>query len=203
LLLWAILQRRWQVLIGFFATIAVMVLISLPFISNPSQLIGSGIEEHLITYLGVTSTIWAMFINWGTSWHVPFVISLGLLGWVAWTWLPYLAGKELSTDRVRFLISLAVVVNLLVIPYSWIYNLALLLLPFAYSFSKALKLQGWEKFAWITALFSSQHVLAFITIAIYGYEFDLEKSQWYHIVHALIFLGVMTALEYRTNPKAH
>jgi hypothetical protein len=124
LLLWALIQRRWQVWIGFGGTMAALVLISLPFISSPSQLIGGGISSHLSAFIKLTTTIWALFMNWGTTWHIPFVISILLLAWVGWLWLPFLLGRDISDNRARFLISIAVIVNLLVIPYSWIYNLA-------------------------------------------------------------------------------
>jgi hypothetical protein len=199
LLLWALMQRRWQVLIGFGGTMAALTLISLPFISTPSQLIGGGISNHLEAYIGVTTTIWALFMNWGTSWHVPFLISILLLAWVGRLWFPLFVGRDISTNRVRYLISIAVVVNLLVIPYSWIYNLALLLLPFGYSLSLVLRMTGWQKYAWLTALFITTHLLAIVIVVISKDEININQSQGHHIIHALVLLAMMTYLEYRTN----
>jgi hypothetical protein len=201
LLLWALIQRRWQVWIGFGGTMAALVLISQPFISSPSQLIGGGISSHLSAFIKLTTTIWALFMNWGTTWHIPFVISILLLAWVGWLWFPFLLGRDTSDNRVRFLISIAVIVNLLVIPYSWIYNLALLLLPFGYSLSLVLKMNGWQKYAWLAGLFTTMHLLAFMIVKIFKYDFQIDESQGHHIIHALVFLAMMTYLEYRTKPK--
>jgi hypothetical protein len=200
LLLWALIQRRWQVWIGFGGTMAALVLISLPFISSPSQLIGGGISGHLDTYIKWTATLWALFMNWGTTWHIPFVISILLLAWVGWLWFPFLLGRDTSDNRVRFLISIAVIINLLVIPYSWLYNLVLLLLPFGYSLSLVLRMTGWQKYAWLAALFFTMNLLTMGIVSVFKYDFEFNQSQAYHIIHALVLLAMMAYLEYRTNP---
>jgi len=200
LLLWALMQRRRQVLFGFSGIMAALVLVSLPFISTPRQLIGGGISSHLEAYIEVTTTLWALIMSLGTSWHIPFLISVLLLLWVGWLWFPFLLGSDISDNRVRFLISVAVIVNLLVIPYSWIYNLALLLLPFGYSLSLVLRMTGWQKYVWLTALFIATHLLAMVIVVISKDEININQSQGHHIIHALFLLAMMIYLEYRTNP---
>ena len=47
LLLWAFLKKKWEVLVGFSIVVTILILISLPLVSTPMQLIGGGISSHL------------------------------------------------------------------------------------------------------------------------------------------------------------
>lgn len=197
LLLWAMWQHRWNVLLGFGGVAALLVLISLPFISSPGQIIGGGIESHLGTYIMRAATIWALLMNLGLKWYVPLFLSLGMLAWVGWNWLPFLRGEEISSERVVFLFSAAIMINLLIIPYSWAYNLILLLLPFGYCFSRVLTFKGRRQHAWLTMLFFVMHPL---TVGIFIIFKGYIKTQAYQIVPVLVLLPIMIILEsYRTK----
>ena len=194
LLLWALWQRRWQILLGFSAVIILLTLISLPFISFPAQIVGGGIGGHLSTYIQQTSTIWGLFLTLGIPWAVPMVVSLILLIWLGWIWLPFLRGKTTSPNRVLFLFSFATMVNLIVIPYSWMHNLALLLLPLGYCLALALKAQSRARIAWLTLLFVIMHPLM---LGIFIFLSGADHKQSFQIIPALALLPIMYFLEYQ------
>lgn len=196
LLLWALWHRRWQVYYGFGAVMIALVLISLPFISNPQQIIGGGIASHLGTYIKLTSTIWGLCLSLGISWVIPLLVSIALVLWLGWVWLPFLFGKETSSNRILFLFSVAIMVNLIVVPYSWMHNLALLLLPFGYSLSLILKKKGWTRTAWLVLLFIIMHPLM---VGIFLAFSGPDNSQAYQVIPALALLPLMALLEFQEN----
>ena len=198
LLLWALWQRRWQVLWGFGAVILLLVLISLPFIASPGQIIGGGIGSHLMTYIQRTSTLWGLFLSLGISWIVPLVISLALMAWLGWIWLPLLRGAEMSSNQVLFLFSTATLVNLMIVPYSWMHNLALLLLPFGYSLALTLKIKGGARLVWLGLIFMIMHPLMLILfITLNG----PDLTQAYQIIPALALLPTLYILDLQTTPQ--
>jgi hypothetical protein len=196
LLLWALWQRRWQVLIGFGGTMLIFVLISLPFMERPSQLIGGGIGVHLETFLIATSTIWGATMKPGLPWQVPFLISLGMMIWLGWVWLPFMQGKEVSNSRFLFLCSAAILVNLVVVPYSWMHNLTLMLLPFTYSLWLVNKMNGTMRTMWLTLLVFVTHPLMVLLFFMLSLP---SVSQAYQGIPALILLPMMIFLEYKNN----
>ena len=193
LLLWALWQRRWQTLFGFSAVIIFLTLISLPFISSSAQIIGGGISSHLTTYIRQTSTLWGLLLSLGAPWFIPLTISLALLVWLGWIWLPLLCGVEISQNRVVFLFSTATIVNLITIPYSWMHNLALLLLPLGYSLFLALKVTTKVRFVWLILLFIVMYPLMI------GPFIALNSTQSYQIIPALVILPIMFILEFQTT----
>lgn len=198
LLLWALWQRRWQVLLGFVAVILLLTLISLPFITSPMQIIGGGIGTHLTTYIQRTSTLWGLFLTLGISWLVPLDISVVLMIWLGWIWLPFLRGREISSERVIFLFSATILVNLMAVPYSWMHNLTLMLLPFGYSLALILKVKGRARFVWLVLLFIIMHPLMLgLFVALTG----SDRTQAYQVIPALVILPVMHILEFKTNPQ--
>lgn len=196
LLLQTIWQRRWKVLLGFAIIVILLVLISLPFVSNPAQILGGGIKSHLRDYILFTSTIWGVTMSMGLHWIVPLVISLGLTTWLAWIWLPILLGRETSNNRILYLFSAVVMVNLIVIPYSWMHNLALLFLPIGYSLSLMVKMNGMPRIAWLLLLFIVTHPLMVILFLVMN---STGRTQAYQIIPALILLLMMIYLEYKTK----
>jgi hypothetical protein len=191
ILLWALWQRRWQVLLGFGTIVLVLVLISLPFISSPQQIIGGGIGGHLNTYIRNTGTLWSLLINLGFSQLVPLFISLGILLWLGWLWLPFIRGQAASPDRTLFLFSAAVTVNMIVIPYSWSYNHILLILSFGYCLSLILKMKGIWLSLWSVLLFL---VMFPLTILIF-----ISFPQAFQIIPVLVLMPMMVFLDYKIN----
>lgn len=192
ILLWAFCQRRWRVLSGFAAILLILVLLSLPFVSNPQQFVGGGIGSHLNNYILRTSTIWSLLLNLGTSWLVPLTISLGMILWLIYAWLPLLRGRATSTNHTIFLFSVTVMINLIVLPYSWMYNLVLLLISYGYSASTILKMKGKARYAWLTLLLI---VMYPITIGIFIVFKGYSGTQAYQIIPALFLLAIMIILE--------
>jgi hypothetical protein len=198
-LLWALFQRRWKVLLGFGGVIVVLVLISLPFISRPGQIIGGGIASHLSTYIQKTSTLWGFLLSLGTPWWVPALISFFLLVWLLFLWWPALHEKELYSERVLFLFSLTTLINLIVIPYSWMHSLALLLLPFAYSLALALKWGLRARLLWLGLLFLTMYPLM---LGLFSGLSGPTHSQAYQIVPALALLVIVLILKIRAPRSA-
>jgi hypothetical protein len=195
-LLWALWHRLWQTLFGFLGTIALFTLISLPFISSPGQLIGGGIGSHLATYISQTSTIWGLFLTLGIPWFVSAIISTALLGWLGWVWWPFLRGKEMSFNQVLSLFSAAILVNLITVPYSWMHNLTLLLLPLGYCLILADKLKGKARIYWLALLLIIMHPLMLgVFIALNG----PAHTQAYQIIPALVLVPTMLFLEYQIS----
>ncbi|MBI3167962.1 MAG: DUF2029 domain-containing protein [Chloroflexi bacterium] len=196
LLVWALSQKKWKVLLGFGGVMLALVSISLPFASSPSQIIGGGIQSHLTDYILFTSTIWGVALTLSWSWLVPLAISITLLLWVGWLWLPLFRGRSPSANRAIFIFSAAVIVNLIAIPYSWMHNLALLLLPAGYSLSLILKMEGRARFAWSVLLFVILHPLMIGLFLLFAIP---NATQAYQIIPALFLLLMMIFLE----PRSH
>jgi hypothetical protein len=196
LLLQALLQKRWKVLFGFGAVMIVFTLISIPFASTPAQILGGGIGSHLNDYILRTSTLWGVTLTIGWHWLVPLVLSVALLLWIGWVWLPLFRGQVPSRNRVLFLFSAAMIVNLAAIPYSWMHNLALLLLPAGYCLSLILKMGKHLRFMWLTLLFIIMHPLMVALLLLLSFPQD---TQSYQIIPALLLLPMMIFLENKVN----
>jgi hypothetical protein len=195
ILVWALLHRRWRILLGFGGVILLLTLISLPFITSPGQIIGGGISSHLATYIQQTSTLWGLFLTLGIPWFVPMVISLALIVWLGMVWWPFIWGKEVAFNKVLFLFSAAIMVNLITIPYSWMHNLTLLLLPLGYCLALSLKVKSIERYSWLALLFIIMHPLMLgLFIALNG----PTHTQAYQIIPALALLPTMYILEYKS-----
>lgn len=199
ILLWALWQRKWQTLLAFGAIIAFLILISLPAISSPRQIIGGGISNHLAVYIQQTSTLWGLFLSFGFSWLVPLVISLALLAWIGWIWLPLLRGMEISSNRIIFLFSAATMVNLMTIPYSWMHNLTLLLLPFGFCLAQTLKIKSGMRFFWLTLLFVIMHPLV---LGLFVALIKINDPQAYQVIPALALFPMMIFLESQTKMQS-
>lgn len=199
ILTWALYRRRWRVWTGFGAVMLLLVLISLPFVSNAGQLIGGGISRHLGTFLQWTSTIWGLALELGLSWLAPAAVSSALAAWLGWLCLPFLREERTPANRRLFLFSAVVLVNLIILPYSWMHNLALLLLPAAYCLSLILKISGRMRVLLPTLLFLITHPLMTALFLVFGIS---RHTQAYQVIPALLLLPLMVYLEDRANPAA-
>lgn len=197
-MLQALLQRRWRVLVSFSTTALVFVAISIPFISSPQQIIGGGIGDHLGSFIQRTSTVWSLFLTLGTSWIVPLVCSIGMVGWLLQKWFPFFRNATPTTDQSLFLFSAAVIVNLIVLPYSWMYNLVLLLLPYGYCTVQSLKIKGVTRNFWLAALLFIMYPL---TIALFMIFEGHSGTQAHQIIPAFFLLTVMIALESKSKSQ--
>lgn len=200
ILLWSLSQHRWKVLFSFTSVIFIMAIISVPFISSLNQIIGGGISSHLSTYMQQTSTIWGLLESIGISWVVPAIISLGLILWVAWLWLPALREVELSKQHILFLFCAAMMTNLIAVPYSWMHNLALLLLPCGYCLTLIQKLQRNSRYVWLGMLFFVMHPLM---VGLFILFTARQQTQAYQIIPALILLPMLMILEFQVNSQQH
>ncbi len=196
ILLWALVQRRWQVWVSFGATMMLLVLISLPFISTPSQVIGGGIGSHLVTYIQQTSTLWGLLLLLGFSWWIPLIISLLLLAWLCFIWFTSLTQASIPAERIYFLFSAAIIVNLLIIPYSWMHNLALLLLPLGYGLTLILRMKRIPQIGWSILLLGIMHPF---TLGVFTMFSGPLESQAYQIIPAIILLPLI----YHLDQAAH
>ena len=185
LLLWALWQRRWQVLIGFSMAMIFLVLISLPFISSPLQIIGGGIGNHLVAYIKQTSTLWGLLLLLGFPWWVPLAISLILLVWLGYIWFITLSRIVISPNRIDFLFSVTTIINLMIVPYSWMHNLALLLLPLGYGLTLVLRMKNGARFLWSVLLFGIMHPLMLGVFYLFSGPLG---SQAYQVIPAIALL---------------
>jgi hypothetical protein len=156
--------------------------------------LGGGIGYHLETYIELSSSIWGLLAGLGIVWYIPLLISLGLLAWLGWTWLPFLKTTEMSPNRILFLFSAATLVNLIALPYSWLHNLVLLLLPLGYSLALVLRMKSRSRIAWLALLFIIMHPLMLGLFIVFNAP---TYTHAYQIIPALILLPSMCILEYR------
>ena len=132
----------------------------------------------------------------GLPWQVPFVLSLGMMIWLGWVWLLFVQGKEIAKSRILFLFSAATIVNLVVVPYSWMHNLTLLLLPFAYCLWLVIKMKGTVRMVWLTLLVFVTHPLMVMLFFMLSLP---SVSQAYQGIPALVLLPMMVFFENKVN----
>ena len=139
----------------------------------------------------MTSTIWGATMSLGMSWLIPLLISITLLLWLGWIWLPFLVGNK---DRPHefFLFSIAVIVNLVVIPYSWMHNLTLLLLPVGYSLLLISQKSNLVRVIGLILVFLVMYPLMYLLFILIGIP---QVTQAYQIIPALFLLLGMMLLE--------
>jgi hypothetical protein len=188
LLLWAIWQHRWQVLIGFSMAMIFLLTISLPFVSNPAQIIGGGIGTHLVNYIHQTSTLWGLFFLLGFPGWVALVISLILLAWLAYTWYRLPFSMVRSPARINYLISVTIIINLMIVPYSWMHNLVLLLFPLGYGLTLVLRMKNTQRIIWSFLLFGIMYPLM---LGVFNLLSGPLVSQAYQVIPAIVLLPVI------------
>jgi hypothetical protein len=196
ILLCALFHHRWEILLGFGAVVAVLILISLPFISSPGQIVGGGIAKHLAEYIQDTSTIWGLFLQMGIPWVFALLVSIALIIWLILLWWPFMGDKAISLQDIPSLFSAAVLVNLITIPYSWMHNLALLLLPIGYCLALAYQMDGKWRAIWLAVLFGVMHPLM---LGLYISLPGPKPPQAYQVIPALLLLPLMFFMIFQKN----
>jgi len=185
-------QRRWKVLAGFGAVLLLFLAIAAPFAATPRQILGGGVAEHLHLYLAQTSTLWGLsLVLLSPSLILPALVSCLLCGWVAYLWISALRTGRWA-ERMMYLIAVTTIVNLLVIPYSWSYNHAMLVLPFCYAISQAWRLPERSRLAWIAGLFGLIYPFSRL---IYTTLTAVHQSDVFQVIPVLLFLPLMVALQ--------
>jgi len=185
-------QRRWEVFAGFGAVLLFFLAIAAPFAATPRQILGGGVAEHLRLYLAQTSTLWGLsLVLVSPSLVLPTLVSCLLCGWVGYLWISALRTSR-SAERMMYLIVVTTIVNLLIIPYSWSYNHALLVLPFCYAMSQAWRLSGRSRLVWIASLFGLIYPFSRL---IYTTLTAVHQSDVFQIIPVLLFLPFMVALQ--------
>ncbi|HEU5087252.1 MAG TPA: hypothetical protein VFT99_07395, partial [Roseiflexaceae bacterium] len=103
--------------------------------------------------------------------------------------------RACSEQRTLYLIALATTVNLLVVPYSWSYNHALLVLPLGYAAQLAWKLGGWVRLGWAVIL-----AFAFVVPTIMHATLAQQyRSDVYPVFGALVMLPILGVLQYQVE----
>jgi hypothetical protein len=102
----------------------------------------------------------------------------------------------MAFNQVLSLFSAAILVNLITVPYSWMHNLVLLLLPLGYCLILAVKLKSKARIYWLALLIIIMHPLmlgVFITLN------GPTHTQAYQIIPALVLVPAMLYLEFQIN----
>ena len=185
-------QRRWAVFATFAAVVGLLVALAAPFAVVPRQIVGGGVGEHLTTYLAHTSTLWGLMLTLIPNFLVlPALVSCVLLVWIIYLWIHALYTGQ-SAKRIIYLIVITTVVNLLIVPYSWSYNQAILVFPFAYAIDRAWRLHGFARIGWFVALFA---LIYPATQLIYRILTVPHQSDVYQIIPVVLFLPLIVILQ--------
>lgn len=187
----ALLQRRWRAPVAFGIVLVLLVLIGAPLASEPRQIFGGGIGEHLLLYIGRSSTLWGLSITTlSPSLLPPAIVSVALGVWVVGAWLMAVRAGQFQ-ERMLYLIALATTINLLIVPYSWSYNHVLMLLPLAYAVNLAWKIPTYRRWIWLLALLA-----AYLIPGIMHEQFSLPShNDSYPVVGVLVTLPLLVILE--------
>ena len=185
-------QRRWAVFGAFGAGLALLVALAAPFAAVPRQILGGGVGEHLTTYLARTSTLWGLSLTLlPGSLALVAAIGCALLGWIAYEWFRALRAGQIA-ERLPYLAAITAIVNLLIVPYSWSYNQAILVFPFAYAIERAWRMGGYARAAWLAALFVLIYPFGKI---IYATLTQPYRSDVFQIIPVIVFLPLLVVLE--------
>ncbi len=128
-LAWALYYRRWRLIGGYAAVAALFVALAAPFASTPMQIFGGGIGQHLTQGIGNGSTLWGLLLRVAPiQWWAVGALCAALVAWLAHWWYRLIRENRLL-EQATEVVSATIIVNLLILPYSWSYNLTLLLIP--------------------------------------------------------------------------
>jgi len=123
--LWFIRHRRWRAVAGLVGTGAILMAAS--WLMRPGWLLAWTDVRGKAAVACITPTIWGLAFELSQQWWaliglVATVVVTGGVGWIAYT------RRRVSIDRV---VCIGLCASLIVTPYTWAYEHALLLLPVA------------------------------------------------------------------------
>jgi hypothetical protein len=192
----AVRQHHWRILIGFGAVLGFFVAISVPFTTSVRQIFGGGVDAHLATYLAHTSTLWGLCLTLvpDAIW-IPAVVSALLIVWLVRLWSRSV-GLRQWTHEITFLISVTTTVNLLVVPYSWFYNQAVLILPLCYAVDRIRGLPPVWRVVWLVLLIAAVYFLpTLVDLALTR----IYRSEAYQVIPVIAVLMILIILQWQTE----
>jgi hypothetical protein len=187
---WAVWYKQWRIL-GGYATIAfLLVAVSLPFAQSPLQVFGGGIPYHLQHGMHVASTLWGLGLHIAPRqlW-LPAALCTLLLLWLVRVWYRVIRCNSLSS-RALEIVAVTTVVNILILPYSWSYNLTLLVIPVSYLIDYYWKAGGIIRYAGPVLLY----LLLYPAMQRVGpLLFDVPQNEFFYAVIPLLILILLLA----------
>jgi len=192
-------ERRWQTLIGFGVVLFLFVALSAPFAITPRQIFGGGIEDHLVLYLAHTSTLWGLSLTLvpDVLW-LPALLSVLLTLWLAYLWIHSLReGRWL--ERMTYLIGVTTIVNLLILPYSWFYNQAVLFVPIIYAVDQLRRFEGLARILWLLAVVL---VVYFLPTAVDAALTRIYLSEVYQVIPVICLLPLVVLLQWQVDRQS-
>jgi hypothetical protein len=128
---------------------------------------------------------------------IPAVVSALLIVWVARLWSRSV-GLRQWTHEITFLIGITTTVNLLVVPYSWFYNQAVLILPLCYAVDRIRGLPAVWRVIWLVLLVVAVYFLpTLVDLAltrIYG-------SEAYQVIPVIAVFMILIILQWQTERR--
>jgi hypothetical protein len=193
----AVWERRWKLLLGFALVLALYVTLSAPFALTPRQIFGGGAAQHLAAYLAHSTTLWGLSLTIAPqSLWLPAAVSSLLIGWLAYIWIESVRTGQWP-ERMLYLIGATTIVNLLVLPYSWFYNQAVLILPISYAVDQLRHLDPARRSFWLVILVL---VVYFLPAAVDSALTRVYLSEVYQVIPVICLLPVIVALQ-RQNER--
>jgi hypothetical protein len=195
----AVWERRWQLFVGFGVVLLSFIALSAPFAVTPRQIFGGGIEEHLVLYLAHTSTLWGLSLNLlpDVLW-LPALLSGLLILWLAYLWIDSIKAG-CWVERLTYLVGVTTVVNLMILPYSWFYNQAVLIVPIMYAVDLLRRFEGLRRILWLLAIVL---VVYFLPSAVDVALTRIYLSEVYQVIPVIGLLPLIVLLQWQVDQQS-
>lgn len=192
----AVWERRWQLFVGFGVVLLSFIALSAPFAVTPRQIFGGGIEEHLVLYLAHTSTLWGLSLNLlpDVLW-LPALLSGLLILWLAYLWIDSIKAG-CWVERLTYLVGVTTIVNLLILPYSWFYNQAVLIVPIMYAVDLFRRFEGLARILWLLAIVL---VVYFLPTVVDVALTRIYLSEVYQVIPVICLLPLVVLLQWQVD----
>jgi hypothetical protein len=192
----AVWERRWQLFVGFGVVLLSFIALSAPFAVTRRQIFGGGIEEHLVLYLAHTSTLWGLSLNLfpDVLW-LPALLSGLLILWLAYLWIDSIKAG-CWVERLTYLVGVTTVVNLMILPYSWFYNQAVLIVPIMYAVDLLRRFEGLARILWLLAIVL---VVYFLPTVVDVALTRIYLSEVYQVIPVICLLPLVVLLQWQVD----